>query len=167
MTDSVALLELVRSVLPSDVIDTADWLREPVAIVRVDSVLSTFARLRDEPELRFEMLCDLTAVDHLGSEPRFEVVYHLRSLSLGALLRIRVGVPEPAYELESVTSLWPAADWLEREVFDLFGIRFHGHPELRRILLQDEFEGHPLRKDYPRQRRQPALGAARIAGRTA
>ena len=103
------------------------------------------------------MLMDLTAVGHLGREPRFDVVYHLYSPELKQRLRVVVGVPEDDCRLASMVPLWPAADWLEREVWDLYGIRFEGHPDLRRILLYDEFEGHPLRKDYPKSRRQPLI----------
>jgi NADH-quinone oxidoreductase subunit C len=118
--------------------------------------------LRDDTETAFEMLTDLTAVDYLGypdrQGARFEVVYHLYSLSRNHRLRVKVEVPASACEVESLVDLWPSANWMEREVFDLYGIRFRGHPDLRRILLYDEFEGHPLRKDYPKERRQPLVG---------
>jgi len=106
--------------------------------------------LRDDSELRFEMLCDLTAVDWLGREPRFDLVYHLRSPELRMRLRVKTAVAD---EVASVATVWPAADWLEREVFDLYGIHFAGHPDLRRILLDADFEGHPLRKDHPKRGR--------------
>jgi NADH-quinone oxidoreductase subunit C len=101
---------------------------------------------------------DLTAVDYFKRKPRFEVVYHF--LSLKNLFRIRVKVPlsEPDPELDSLVSLWASADWYEREVYDMFGIRFAGHPDLKRILMYPEFEGHPLRKDYPIDKRQPRVG---------
>jgi NADH-quinone oxidoreductase subunit C len=114
--------------------------------------------LRDEPGLDFEMLMDVTAVDYLGQEPRFEVVYHLYSLKRNHRVRIKARLPEAAPEIASLVELWPSANWMEREVWDLYGIRFSGHPDLRRILLYDEFEGHPLRKDYPKERRQPLVG---------
>ncbi len=122
--------------------------------------------LRDDPECGFEMLVDLCAVDYLeqGRTPRFEVVYHLLSLASGRRLRIRAGVPEDDCTVDSVVELWPAADWMEREVWDLYGIRFDGHPDLRRLLLYEEFEGHPLRKDYPKERRQPIVGPGSAGG---
>ena len=89
---------------------------------------------------------------------RFTVVYHFYSMSHKHRLRLVVPVEEAAAEVDSLTSVWPGANWLEREVWDMFGIRFHGHPDLKRILMYEGFEGHPLRKDYPVKRRQPLIG---------
>jgi len=97
----------------------------------------------------FEDLADITAVDWYPSEPRFEVVYSLLSYQLKERLRVKVRLAGSDPSVESVTSLWAGASSFEREVFDMFGIRFQGHPDLRRILLPDDWEGHPLRKDYP------------------
>jgi NADH-quinone oxidoreductase subunit C len=94
-------------------------------------------------------LSDITAVDRHPSEPRFEVVYHLLCHERRERLRLTCRVGSDPPEVESVCGVWPAADWYEREVFDLFGIRFRGHPNLRRILMPEDWEGHPLRKDYP------------------
>lgn len=105
--------------------------------------------LKTQPDLAFEFLADLTGVDLYPVEPRFEVVYHLLSLPHNRRLRLKVRLPGSDPRLESVTGIWPAANWLEREVFDLFGVYFEGHPNLRRILMPDDWEGHPLRKDYP------------------
>jgi NADH-quinone oxidoreductase subunit C len=98
---------------------------------------------------RFVRLSTVTAVDRYPAEPRFEVVYHLHSIERKERVRLkcRLGGADPA--IESVTSVWRSADWYEREVFDLFGIRFLNHPDLRRIMMPDDWEGHPLRKDYP------------------
>jgi NADH/F420H2 dehydrogenase subunit C len=117
--------------------------------------LEVLRRLRDDPETAMQRLVDLTAIDREGSQERFEVVYRLHSPSHNrtAFVHVRLASDEPV--VDSVTTLWPAANWLEREVFDLFGIRFCGHPDLRRILLEAEFEGAPLRKDYPKQPRLP------------
>jgi NADH-quinone oxidoreductase subunit C len=104
------------------------------------------------------MLTDLTVVDLLGEEPRFEVVYHLYSVAKNQRVRLKVRVSEGESAVASATSLYPSANWMEREAFDLYGIRFEGHPDLRRILLYEEFEGHPLRKDYPKTKRQPLIG---------
>lgn len=113
--------------------------------------------LRDEPEFAFDFLTDLSAVDWLERNPRFEVVYHLHSLSLNHRLRVKVPVSGGDPSADSVVDLWGAADWLERECFDMFGIHFRNHPDLRRILMYDSFEGHPLRKDYPVTKRQPLV----------
>jgi NADH-quinone oxidoreductase subunit C len=107
---------------------------------------------RDEPRLLFEQLIDLTSVDYLnfpGAADRYGVIYSLLSITHGHRLFIKCFVNDPSPSLPSATSIWPGADWMEREVFDMFGIRFEGHPDLRRILTWDGFEAHPLRKDYP------------------
>jgi NADH-quinone oxidoreductase subunit C len=114
--------------------------------------------LRDDADCAFEMLTDLTVVDRLGEEPRFEVVYHLYSVAKNQRVRLKVGVPEGDPVVASATAIYASANWMEREAFDLYGIRFDGHPDLRRILLYEEFEGHPLRKDYPKTKRQPLIG---------
>ena len=121
------------------------------------------AGAQDDAELRFDMLSDLTAVDYLkfpGREdgPRFEVVYHLYSLPHNHRVRLKVRLDEDDPVVTSAVSVWPIADWLEREVWDMFGVRFAGHPDLRRLLMYEEFVGHPLRKDYPINRRQPLIG---------
>ena len=118
---------------------------------------------RDDAVLRFDMLMDLTAVDYLtypGREdaPRFEVVYHLYSVPHNHRVRIKAGVEEDAPVVPTAVPLWPIANWLEREVWDMYGLHFAEHPDLRRLLLYEQFEGHPLRKDYPVTRRQPLIG---------
>ncbi|MGC2211513.1 MAG: NADH-quinone oxidoreductase subunit C [Candidatus Korobacteraceae bacterium] len=105
--------------------------------------------LRSSSSTSFDYLADLTALDWFPSEPRFEVVYSLLSYQRRERLRIKVKINGTDPYIESVTSLWPGASPFEREVFDMFGIRFQGHPDLRRILMPDEWEGYPLRKDYP------------------
>lgn len=121
--------------------------------------------LKEDPKLDFDFLTDITAVDHLGKkEPRFEVVYHLYSLRAGHRLRVKVPVPEADPVVDSLVPLWKGANWLEREVWDMFGIRFNGHPDLRRILLYKEFQGHPLRKDYPVNQRQPLVPERTLEG---
>lgn len=128
------------------------------ARVRLDRLVEVMTFLRDAPELAFDMLTDLTCVDYLGEEPRFEMVYHLYSLARNHRLRIKARVPDALPHAPTLCELWPSANWMEREVWDLYGVRFDGHPDLRRILLYEEFEGHPLRKDYPKERRQPLVG---------
>ncbi len=117
--------------------------------VAKESIRDACAILRDFPECPFNFLADLTCVDWYPSEPRFEVVYHLLSISTKERVRLKARLDGSSPAIESVTSVWPAANYYEREVFDLFGVRFSGHPNLERILMPDDWEGHPLRKDYP------------------
>jgi NADH-quinone oxidoreductase subunit C len=105
--------------------------------------------LRDDADCPFNYLADVTCVDWFPSEPRFEVVYHLLSIPNKERVRLKVRLDGGSPALDSVTQVWPAANYFEREVFDLFGVRFAGHPYLRRLLMPEDWEGHPLRKDYP------------------
>jgi NADH-quinone oxidoreductase subunit C len=114
------------------------------ALIRETCVL-----LRDDSQCPFNFLSDLTCVDRFPSEPRFEVIYHLLSISKKERVRLKVRVAGDSPAIESVTSVWPGANYFEREVFDLFGVRFTGHPYLRRLLMPEDWEGYPLRKDYP------------------
>jgi NADH-quinone oxidoreductase subunit C len=158
---SPVLARLLRGA-PGAVLATHANLGELTALVEPAGLLEAMRFLRDDPVTAFDMLMDLTGVDYLGYPdrrgPRFEVAYHLYSLERNQRLRVRVGVPAEPCEVDSVVSLWPSANWMEREAWDLYGIRFRGHPDLRRLLLYEEFEGHPLRKDYAKERRQPLLG---------
>lgn len=131
---------------------------DETAVVKASRLIEVMTFLRDDEATSFEMLMDLTGVDLLGrEEPRFQVVYHLYSVSKNHRLRIKAGADEEDPRVPSVTGLWKSATWMEREAFDLYGIKFDGHPDLRRILLYPEFEGHPLRKDYPMEQRQPRI----------
>ena len=117
-----------------------------------DRLLEVMRFLREDDRCRFEQLCDLTCVDYMNfpkARDRFGVVYSLLSVSKGHRLWAKCFVNDPDPEVPSVTGIWWGADWLEREVYDMFGVRFSGHPDLRRILTWDGFEAHPLRKDYP------------------
>jgi len=132
-------------------------------LVDLATLPEILAFCRDDAALRFDMLMDFTAVDYLmypGREdaPRFEVVYHLYSVPHNHRLRIKAAVDEDDPIVPTAVPLWPIANWLEREVWDMYGIHFAGHPDLRRLLLYEQFEGHPLRKDYPVSRRQPLIG---------
>ena len=120
--------------------------------------------LKTDPRFRFVNITDVTAVDYPGRENRFEVVYQMVSLKGVRRLRVRVPVPEEDAAVESLTPLWKGANFLEREVWDLFGIRFIDHPDLRRILLYEEFQGHPLRKDYPVNLWQPRVPERAVEG---
>jgi NADH-quinone oxidoreductase subunit C len=115
--------------------------------VCADKLVAVCRFLKDQQQ--FVRLADLTAVDYHPSEPRFAVIYHLHSIDKNQRLRLKCRLPEAAAEVDSITSVWRSANWHEREVFDLFGIVFRGHPNLRRIMLPEDWEGHPLRKDYP------------------
>ena len=107
------------------------------------------ALLRDDADCAFNFLCDVTCVDWYPAEPRFEVVYHLLSIPKKERIRLKVRLDSASTAVESLTPIWPGANYFEREVFDLFGIRFTGHPYLRRLLMPEDWEGYPLRKDYP------------------
>jgi NADH-quinone oxidoreductase subunit C len=131
---------------------------DATAMIAAPRLIELLRFLRDDADCAFEMLTDLTVVDLLGEELRFEVVYHLYSVAKNQRVRLKVRVSEAESAVASATSLYPSANWMEREAFDLYGIRFEGHPDLRRILLYEEFEGHPLRKDYPKTKRQPLIG---------
>lgn len=164
------ILAHVRSRLGDAVLAEHAQCGDATVVVARERIPEVMRALRDDPELPFNVLVDLTAVDYLGEEPRFELVYHLASLDakppagefarIRARLRVKARVPEEPCEAPTVTGIWRAANWMEREVWDMYGIRFVGHPDLRRILLYEEFEGHPLRKDYPKERRQPLVGRA-------
>ena len=154
---SLALRRLIDT-HASALVSTHANLGDATASVDPAHLVEVMRFLRDDPDCEFDMLTDLTAVDYLGEEPRFEVVYHLYSVPKNRRLRVKARVAEGAPEIATLCELWPSANWMEREVWDLYGIRFAGHPDLRRILLYDEFEGHPLRKDYPKERRQPLVG---------
>jgi NADH-quinone oxidoreductase subunit C len=119
--------------------------------LRVDPArLLELARfLKEEASWQFAFLANLSPVDWLSRTPRFEVVYHLRSLAFNYRIGLKVDVPDQTLALPSLTGVWRAADWLEREAYDLFGVRFPGHPDLRRIMLPEDWQGHPYRRDYP------------------
>jgi NADH-quinone oxidoreductase subunit C len=125
------------------------WVGDWTLIVPTDRLVDVLTWLRDAPEARFDFCSDVTAVDWPPrAEGRFDVVYCLYSVPFRARARVKVRVPDGT-AVPTATGVWPAANWLEREVFDMFGIRFSGHPDPRRILMPDEWQGHPQRKDYP------------------
>lgn len=122
---------------------------ELTLVIPLPWIRRTCEFLRSDAELQFLLLSDICAVDRFPLEPRFEVNYHLVSLARRERLRLKVRVGGEHPVVETVTAVWPTANWHEREIFDLMGIRFEGHPDLRRILMPEDWEGHPLRKDYP------------------
>ena len=158
---SVEALTQAKTLLGELITATHSYRGDDTLVVDATKIFDVMKTLRDDPELAMTMLVDLTAVDYLGREPRFEVVYHLRSFKSGARLRVKAPVAEPEDgsnpSIDSIDSLWASANWNEREAWDLYGIKFRGHPDLRRILMYEEFVGHPLRKDYPKEKRQPLV----------
>ncbi len=162
MTGADVLAELGER-FGAAIVEAHDQHGDHTVVVARDALIALLRHCRDMPALGFDMLTDLTAVDYSkfpGREdgPRFEVVYHLYSLRHNHRVRVKVRVEEDDAVVPTAVPLWPIADWLEREVWDMFGVRFAGHPDLRRLLLYEEFVGHPLRKDYPINRRQPLIG---------
>lgn len=142
------------------ILDTHSHLGNDTVLIKKESVLEMAQFLKEDADLQYNFLMDITAVDYLKMDktPRFEVVYHFFSLPFKQRVRVKVPLDEADLEVDSLVPLWRGANWFEREVYDMFGITFRGHPNLRRILMYDEFEGHPLRKDYPIDRRQPLIG---------
>jgi NADH-quinone oxidoreductase subunit C len=129
--------------------DVIEARGEVTLVVEPEGLLETLRALRDEQSLSFGFLVDVTATDWPGAEPRFWVAYHLLSMEHQHRLRVKVGLPEGSPRVASATQLFPGANWHEREVFDFFGVVFDGHPDLRRIEMPEEWEGHPLRKTEP------------------
>lgn len=144
------IAEKIREKFPEEVVEVTNFRDQVSVIVKKDRILAICRYLHDDPLLNFDHLQDLCGVDYLGKkETRFEVVYNLYSIKYRHKIRIRAQVPENDPNIQTVTSIWAGANWHERECFDMFGIVFTGHPDLRRILLPEDWEGHPLRKDYP------------------
>jgi len=149
--DAPTLTARLTAIVPQASLEPCSDTDQPTIRVSPADVVAVLYALRDTPELGFTFLADLTAVDWWPREPRYEMVYHLASVEPPRRLRLKVPVPGADPTVPSITQIWPAADWLEREVWDLFGIVFDGHADLRRLLMPDEWDGHPLRKDYPVQ----------------
>jgi NADH-quinone oxidoreductase subunit C len=133
----------------SSLLDVKEFRGEVTVTVKKEDIIAVCRFLKTE--LRYNMLTDVTAVDYLGQEPRFMMVYNLYSIPDKDRLRVKAPVEEGDCTVDSLSVLWNSANWLEREVYDLFGIIFNNHPDLRRILMTDDWVGHPLRKDYPLQ----------------
>jgi NADH-quinone oxidoreductase subunit C len=154
------LIDFVMQRFRDAVLETHARHGDETVVVVPQHWFAIHAALRDDPATDLQMLVDLTAVDFPRRLPRFEVVTHLASLRLGHRLRVKSRVGDATGDepvIDSLTPLWASANWAERECFDTFGVRFVGHPDLRRILLYPEFEGHPLRKDYPAEMAQPLV----------
>jgi len=143
------ILESLRAFRPDAILAAEESRGMPVIVVRKDHLVAVCEYLKNDPAMGFAMAIDITAVDFDRPEDRFEVVYHLYSLHRKAYVRLKVRVDESDLTVPTVTGVWASANWHERETFDMFGIRFTGHPDLRRMYMPEEFEYHPLRKDFP------------------
>jgi len=153
-----AVLAALAARFPGDVYEPYEGVGgDDCVFVRKSQIAEVCHFLKTDPALAMNLAPYITAVDYLGLEPRFEVVYNLLSTVHRHRVRLRVKVPETDPELPSVTGVWRGADWFERYCFDMYGLRFTGHPDLRRLLMYDEFVGYPLRKDYPLRGRQPLV----------
>ena len=169
-------MERLQKKFPTEVLGVHSMHGDDTALVDRRGLITVCTWLKESPDMDMSMLVDLTAVDYLGIGPRvrvaspgavkpgqgpqaarFEVVYHFGSLSKGHRVRVKVPVDGDDASVATLSGLWKCANWMEREVWDMYGIRFEGHPDLRRILLYEEFVGHPLRKDYPMRKRQPLI----------
>ncbi len=142
-----AIVEALKNKFPEAVSGTIEFRGETTLIVRSERLIEVCTFLRDDPALKFDLLSDVSAVDHFPDHPRFAVNYHLYSLENNLSLRMKVQLDGEQPHVASVTGVWPGANWHEREVWDLMGLKFDGHPDPRRIFLPEDFLGHPLRKD--------------------
>ncbi len=150
------IIEALRSAIPDLQVEIAPAADQPTLMLPREQIVAACTALRDLPATDFKFLSDLTCVDWWPGEPRFQVVYHLASIGAQPKrLRLKVPLAGEDAHVPTMTGVWPAANWLEREVYDLFGIVFDGHPDLRRLLMPEDWEGHPLRKDYPVQIKLP------------
>ena len=162
MSFDSSFLDLVRQAVPGATIEVEDARDMVSAFVDCEHLLDVCRTLRDHADLQFAFLADVTAVDRLPASPRYEIVYQLACLGAAfgtgpaRRFRLKVRLMADDARVPSVSAIWPSANWAEREVFDLFGIDFAGHPDLRRVLMPDDWVGHPLRKDYPVQIRKDA-----------
>jgi NADH-quinone oxidoreductase subunit C len=139
----------LRAFRPEAILATEEFRGSTSILVRKEDLVAVCEFLKSDPALAFAMAIDITAVDYDRPEDRFEVVYHLYSLQHTTYVRLKVRVDENDLTVPSVAGLWASANWHERETYDMFGIKFTGHPDLRRMYMPEEFEYHPLRKDFP------------------
>ena len=149
---------LLKEKFASDILAVDDLFQQTTVVLRKDNIHEILEFLKNDPRTSFEMLLDVCGVDYLKMKEaphseRYEVIYHLYSLTLNHRVRLRVKVPEEDMSLKTATDLWPSANWAERETAEMFGIVFTGHPNPKNLLLYQGFPGHPLRKDYPVDKR--------------
>jgi NADH-quinone oxidoreductase subunit C len=149
MQPAVNVVETIKRALPDAVLEVLEFRGETTLIIDAEKIVEVARFCRDTDGLEFNLLSDVTCVDYYPAEPRFAMCYHLYSVFNRQRVRLKVYLPGENPTVESVTSVWLAADWQEREAFDMMGIQFTNHPDLRRILMPKDWEGHPLRKDYP------------------
>lgn len=157
---SERVLQVLKEKFGDAVLETHSQCGDDTAVVDASRWKEICRFLREDPQIDMNLIVDLCGVDYPDREPRFEVVLHLYSIARRHRLRLkaRVGDSEgDGAEIDSITDVWPGANWFERETYDLMGVTFRGHPDLRRILMYPEFEGHPLRKDYPANKTQPLV----------
>ncbi len=151
--DPLQIAKMIEEKFAGQVLETQTYAGQVSVTVKREMIRDICLYLRDEPSLRMDHLADLTAVDYSrypgDNGPRFEAVYNLISTEYRHRIRLKARMPEEDPRIDTVSSVWQTANWHERETFDLMGIRFSGHPDLRRILLPEDWEGHPLRKEYP------------------
>ena len=161
---SAKVIERLRQRFGDRIIEPELVGDQGVAWVAPEHLLEIAAFLKDDPEMNFDMPLDCTCVDWMGKgEVRFEVIYHFYSVKRGHRMRLKLKVSENDASCPSLTPLWPGLNWHEREAWDMYGIRFKGHPNLKRVLMYEEFKGHPLRKDYPVDARQPLIEMRPVA----
>jgi len=143
------VVEHLRAWNPNAIEEVIEFRGETTIVLPRKILRSVAERCREDAALQFNLLTDATCVDRYPHEPRFELNYHLVSIPRKDKIRLKVRLDSADPVVDTLCPVWPGANWLEREIFDLMGIRFTGHPDLRRVLLPDDFEGHPLRKDFP------------------
>ncbi|MGB9599691.1 MAG: NADH-quinone oxidoreductase subunit C [Myxococcota bacterium] len=152
------IIEKIKANFGPDIISFEFGRDMPLFVIKKDSILRFVTFLKEDADIRMEQITDITAVDwYQKREPRFEVVYHFYSYTHNHRLRVKVGLSEDDARISTITGIFSGANWFERECWDMYGIVFLNHPDLRRILLYPEFVGHPLRKDYPVDKRQPLV----------
>ena len=149
MTRDEMVVNKLRAALGDAVEEVGDFRGERTVYIHKDKIVDACRLLRDDPELQYNFLSDIVADDHLPDYPRFAVSYHLLSMPNTHRIRLRVWVEDPDDGPQTMADVWPIATWLEMEVWDLMGVRFAGNKSLRRLFLPEDWQGHPLRKDYP------------------
>jgi len=142
------IIDRIQEKASSLTMGTSQGIDCPEVVVDKQHLIEFMKFLKEDEALSFDLISDVTAVDYPARTPRFDVVYHIFSIKNGQRIRVRVPVGD-GDEVESVTCVWRGAEWLEREVYDMFGVTFYNHPDLRRILMEEDFKYHPLRKDFP------------------
>jgi NADH-quinone oxidoreductase subunit C len=153
------IIQKIKDRFGDGVLEDHNFRGDQTITLQKEKIVEVTQFIKDEPSLDMDFLMDLTAVDYMDRKPqRFEVVYHFYSSKHNHRVRLKIPVDEDDCLVDTLCSLYKSANWFEREVWDLYGIKFKGHPNMKRILLYEEFKGHPLRKDYPINKRQPLIG---------